>query len=368
MKTSLFFLLDHYPELPYSVADRYRATIDQCVEADELGYDTVWIAEHHFHQLGTAPNPAVLLAAIAARTTRLRVAPGVAVLPMRPALYTAENYAMVDAISGGRLNLGLGMGNSSWELAGVGVDTDERRDIYRAALAEIADRFEGAAAGEFDRESINVACTQQPVPPLFIASTSTDGAYQVGRAGSSLLTISNPRTANTAEVGDRVRAHRQGLTDAGIDPDTKQAVVVAFGFCAPTAEEAREHGGQALARLAHNKTGIELDPNDCYDQLTTQGTAVLGDPNQAATLIARFADEGISHLAFFNAFGGLPAELNTNSIRLLASAAQPTPPASYPPDPGENQQPRQRSESGLRDIHPQLHPRQEPTTTESKPR
>ena len=68
MKTSLFYLMDHYPELSGPMQDRYAAVIDQAVLAESIGYESVWLAEHHFHQLGTVPNPAVMLAAIAART------------------------------------------------------------------------------------------------------------------------------------------------------------------------------------------------------------------------------------------------------------------------------------------------------------
>ncbi|MDX2381880.1 MAG: LLM class flavin-dependent oxidoreductase [Acidimicrobiia bacterium] len=321
MRTSLFYLLDHYPELSGSVEDRYVAVLDQCVLAESLGYEAVWLAEHHFHQLGTAPNPAVLLAAIAARTTDLRVGPAVAVLPMRPALYTAENYAMVDNISNGRLNLGVGSGSSPFELAGVGLEPARAKDEYLLSLEELRQRFEGAAAGQLGYETMNLPPVQQPAPPTFIATSSVDGARRLGEEGSSLLTISTPGTRDTSEIGDRVSAHREGLIDAGHDPGSRQAVVVVFGCCATSADEARALGGPALARTTQRMGGPELDSNMLYDKMVDAGTAVLGDPSQAAELIQRFADQGVDRLAFLSGFGALPVDRTADSIRLLAGAA-----------------------------------------------
>jgi len=332
MKTSLFYLMDHYPELSGSIEDRYAALIDQCVLAEARGYESVWLAEHHFHQLGTAPNPAVLLAAIAAKTTSLRIGPAVAVLPMRPTLYTAENYAMVDNISNGRLNLGVGSGSSPFELGGVGLNPDQAKNEYISSLTELGERFAGASAGDLGYETMNIASVQQPAPPTFIATSSTEGAHRAGTDGSSILTISTPGTPDVEEIGNRLRSHRQGLIDGGFDPESRQAVVVAFGFCAPTSEEARALGAPALARTIHNMSGAEMDPDDLYNKLTGCGTGVFGDPAEVTALMQGFADQGVERLAFLTGFGALPIDKNAESIELLANAASNVRPQHARPD------------------------------------
>ena len=321
MKTSLFYLMDHYPDRSGPVADRYAAVIDQSVQAESLGYESVWLAEHHFHQLGTLPNPAVMLAAIAARTTTLRLGPAVAVLPMRPPLYTAENYAMVDNISAGRLNLGVGSGSSPFELAGVGLDPDQAREAFGGAVAEVERRLAGASAGDLGYDTLNIAPVQAPCPPMYVTASSPESAHRAGTQGRSILMIATPGTPSTAAIGDRIRAHRAGLSEAGHDPDSRDAVVVAFGFVAPDVDDARSLAGAALARTIERMGGPQFDPNDLYDKMVSAGTAVLGDPPQAAALMQGFADQGVAHMAFLNGFGALPIDANATSITLLAKAA-----------------------------------------------
>ena len=313
--------MDHYPELSGSVQGRYSAVIDQCELAESVGYESVWLAEHHFHQLGTLPNPAVLLGAIAARTTKLRIGPAVAVLPMRPALYTAENYAMVDNISGGRLNLGVGSGNSPFELAGVGLEPATAKETFAKAILEVEQRLTGAAAGELGYDTMNISTVQTPTPPIYVTASSVESAHRAGASGRSILMISTPGTPNTAAFGDRIRAHREGLVEAGFGRDSRDAVVVAFGFCVPSAEEARELAGPALARTIARMGGPEFDPNDLYDRLVEAGTAILGDPPQATALLQGFADQGVDRIAFLNGFGALPIDRNEESIGWLAKAA-----------------------------------------------
>lgn len=321
MKTSLFFLLDHYPALSGPIADRYGAVVHQSVLAESLGYETVWIAEHHFHQLGTAPNPAVLLAAIAARTSNLRLGPACAVLPMRPTLYTAENYAMVDLISNGRLNLGIGSGSVRFEFEGIGVDVAQAKELYAACLDELNDRFAGAAAGELGHATMNIASVQQPMPPIFVATQTVEGARVAGNNGYSLLTIATPTTPSISVIGDQIRAHRQGLVESGFDADSREAVVVVFGCCAATKDDARSLGAPAIARALQRMGRPDTDPDDVYDKLVDAGLVVVGDPTQAAALMQGFADQGVDRMAFLNAFGALPIENNAESIQLLAKVA-----------------------------------------------
>ncbi len=98
---------------PADAADRYWFAAAQARQAERLGFDTVWVAQHHFHgDEGGLPSPLVLLAYLAAQTTRIRLATGVVTLPLENVVRVAEDAVVVDLLSGGRLELGLGSGST----------------------------------------------------------------------------------------------------------------------------------------------------------------------------------------------------------------------------------------------------------------
>src|SRR5258708_36593476 len=111
MRLSFFTVQDHYPGRPRSVPELYKAVVALAERADELGYDAFFSAEHHFHEYGVVPNPAVLLSAIAQRTTKLRLGSAIATPPFHDPVNVAEAYALVDVLSGRRLVVGLWCGD-----------------------------------------------------------------------------------------------------------------------------------------------------------------------------------------------------------------------------------------------------------------
>src|SRR2546428_11912534 len=111
-------------ELSYS--ELYRRHVDLCVEAEDLGYDTVWLTEHHFVEDGYSPSLLPIAAAIAARTKKIRIGTFVLLLPLHNALRVAEDAATVDIISNGRLDLGLGQGYRVDEFISFNIPRNER--------------------------------------------------------------------------------------------------------------------------------------------------------------------------------------------------------------------------------------------------
>jgi alkanesulfonate monooxygenase SsuD/methylene tetrahydromethanopterin reductase-like flavin-dependent oxidoreductase (luciferase family) len=135
MRYSLFSVNDHYPKLARTVPQLYQQVIHSCELAERLGYDTFFCAEHHFHEYGVVPNPAVMLSTLAQRTTRLRLGTAISILTFHNPLTVAESYAMVDVLSGGRLVYGVGSGYLSHEFAGYAIDPAEKRDRFDENLA-----------------------------------------------------------------------------------------------------------------------------------------------------------------------------------------------------------------------------------------
>ena len=307
MKRSVFMLLDRNESPTGSIT----SAIAHAQLADALGFHTIWIAEHHFRQFGIA-NPSVLLAAIAARTERIRIGPAVAVLPYRNPVFVAEDYALVDQLSGGRLDMGVGTGSESAEFEALGVDFDSRREKFSEALHTLRRLWTGAGEGR------RVVTVQQPHPPIFVATGDERRGFETGRAGDSILVLLAPGTTEMAHAVRVVRCHREGLKAGGFSPEDAAAVVALLAHVAPTAEEARRHVLPALSRLLYVLSGEKVDTTGLYDTMQANATAVFGTSRDADKAIERLEDNGIAHVALITLFGGMPQTAAACTLRKLA--------------------------------------------------
>jgi alkanesulfonate monooxygenase SsuD/methylene tetrahydromethanopterin reductase-like flavin-dependent oxidoreductase (luciferase family) len=165
---------------------RYRDYVELFVAAEELGFDSVWVAQHHFDaSAGGLPSPFPFLAAVAERTKRVRLGTAVVTLPLEDPLRVAEDAAVLDALSGGRLELGVGSGGGPETFAAFGKNFDSRREDNSTALAVLRAALCGQPVG-------GTQLRLQPAAPdladrLWQAAFSRDGAGYVGGGGSGLL-------------------------------------------------------------------------------------------------------------------------------------------------------------------------------------
>jgi alkanesulfonate monooxygenase SsuD/methylene tetrahydromethanopterin reductase-like flavin-dependent oxidoreductase (luciferase family) len=134
MRYSIFSVNDHHPRLPRTIAQLYGQIVRQAELADELGYDTFFCAEHHFHEYGVVPDPAVMLAVISQRTRRVRLGTAISILTFHDPRRIAETYAELDTLSGGRLVFGVGSGYLAHEFVGYDRDPKEKRDRFNENL------------------------------------------------------------------------------------------------------------------------------------------------------------------------------------------------------------------------------------------
>src|ERR1700691_3802599 len=126
-------------------AERYRLAGEQIAHAERLGFDAAWVAQHHFHeQEGGLPSPFVFLGHLAARTSRIRLGTGIITLPLELPVRVAEDAIVLDLISGGRLELGVGNGGNPTAFAGFGLDSERRHELFADNLA----RLRGALKGD----------------------------------------------------------------------------------------------------------------------------------------------------------------------------------------------------------------------------
>jgi alkanesulfonate monooxygenase SsuD/methylene tetrahydromethanopterin reductase-like flavin-dependent oxidoreductase (luciferase family) len=239
----------------------YRRTLDQIRLADELGYDHVWITEHHFVDDGYMPSALVVSAAIAAVTERIAIGQDVMLLPFANPVRLAEDVAVLDNLSGGRIMVGAGMGYVPSEFAGMGVPRNERRarmDDTLAVLQRAWTEDEFDFDGEVFRLS-GVRVRPRPVQPggpaLWVAAMSEAGARRAARLGANLL----PQGDRAAVVDPWIAATRE----AGGDPGAHRAAVVrhfqVHDELIPTA------GGASTARLAAGQPATS-DGMKVYEQ------------------------------------------------------------------------------------------------------
>src|SRR5256886_17648986 len=120
MRYSLFSVNDHHPRLPRTVPELYAQVMRHCELAETLGYDTFFCAEHHFHEYGVVPDPAVMLSALAQRTRRIRLGTAISILTFHDPRHIAETYSMLDMMSGRRPGFRRGAGLPPHESRGLG--------------------------------------------------------------------------------------------------------------------------------------------------------------------------------------------------------------------------------------------------------
>ena len=220
MKFGLFY------QLPCATTQdataRYQETIEQIVYAEKLGFDTAWLAELHFNpSFSIMPAPLLLAAALAQRTTRIRLGTAVLLLPLQHPLRTAEEAAVVDLLSQGRLELGVGRGMIAIHFQGFNVAREESRDRFEEALTIIKHAWTQETV-QFDGKYFHVPETavvpkplQKPHPPLRIAANSPETAVFAGEHGYPVFVASpiNPG----AKLAEQVGRYRQVFCTAGHD-------------------------------------------------------------------------------------------------------------------------------------------------------
>ncbi|WP_437882359.1 putative FMN-dependent luciferase-like monooxygenase [Pseudomonas sp. LRF_L74] len=182
-------LLDEAP-----AGERYRLATEQIIHAEAHGFDTAWVAQHHFHEHeGGLPSPFVLLAHVAARTQRIRLGTGVITLPLENAVRVAEDAAVFDLLSAGRLELGLGTGGTAESFAAFGLRSEERALVYSDHLALLRRAWSGQA---LVAEAHLYPAAPQLLSRIWQATFSIAGGERAGSAGDGLLlSRTQPRTA-----------------------------------------------------------------------------------------------------------------------------------------------------------------------------
>ncbi|WP_159994315.1 putative FMN-dependent luciferase-like monooxygenase [Roseomonas sp. 18066] len=205
-----------------SPAERYRCALAQIRHAEALGYDSAWVAQHHFHAAeGGLPAPFVFLAQVAALTTRIRLGTGIVTLPLELPIRVAEDAAVLDILSNGRLELGVGSGGNPEAFAAFGLRDADRRALFDGKLDALVAALAQQALPGGDR-------LYPPHPGLgqrlWQATFSVEGARAAGQRGAGLLlSRTQPRpqqapAASLAEIQDPMVDAYLAALPAGVAP------------------------------------------------------------------------------------------------------------------------------------------------------
>lgn len=189
-----FGITSGIPDVPgKSHADLYRDTFTMVEAAEDLGFDTAWFTEHHFSRHGVDSAVLTMMAALAVRTSRIRLGTAVSVLPFWNPIRLAEEVAVVDILSNGRFDFGVGSGYRIHEFTGLGVDPDERTPLFLESL-DVLDRVWAGEPFRFAGEHYTIDCrglrplpVQQPHPPYWVAAQSEASVRWAGEHGANWM-------------------------------------------------------------------------------------------------------------------------------------------------------------------------------------
>ncbi len=292
----------HHPADPRPVADLYRELVEYGVLAEQAGFDSVWTSEHHFVDDGYLPSQLPVLAAIAARTERIRLGTGVLLAPLFDPLHLAEDAATVDLLSGGRLILGLGNGWRDEEFEGFGVSPRTRARRLEGTIQVLRQAWgDGLTTGDgrtfrYPGPGLNV--TPKPVrgaaTPIWIGGGAEPAVRRAGRVADGYLGSS----ASPDALAQRAAWIHEEAEVAGRDPASIELAVhrVTFAWRGPdtwstVADAARymtwKYADMGTARGSRERRLPE--PAAAPSPEAVRERMIVGSPEQVADQVRAYA-------------------------------------------------------------------------------
>lgn len=319
--------------------------MEQIELAEELGYDAVWLTEHHFSEYGRPAVPA-LAGHVIARTRRMNVNTAVVVLPFHHPLRVAEDWAVLDHLAKGRLEVGIGRGNQPNEFAGFGVSMDEAREraeealaIIRRAWTEESFSYDGRF-WSFPEVEVVPKPYQKPHPPLWQAAVSQYTVQMIvnqginGLIGPYLCPFEILKreffdvwheSAETAGRPDLQMAHNEfvyvGESDTDVKKDVEEAIMWYIRKAAKIWGE--RDRSKVVSQFSNYNEVLEYFDIVQFDEVY-ENLAILGTPDRVSEKIRWLRDEGGCHyLMNFTWFGGIDHAKAMRSIELFAKEVMP---------------------------------------------
>jgi len=316
---------------PLQGSASFEETIRECEQAEAAGFDSVWLGEHHNHPV-LYPAPLVGLAAIASRTRRIELGTGVLLLPLYHPVAVAEEGAMVDNISGGRLILGVGAGYAPEEFAAFGLSTKQRGsrlDEGAALVRRLWTETDVTHHGKHyhvDHATIAPRPLQKPRPPLWFGAWTEPAIRRAARLGDAWL---GGPSAKLEEVESCVHLYRAACDEVGRDQG--EIALFRYVFVGETQAEARAAAGKPFIdafesmyfRWPHPV--VKRPRGDLDIQTLAENRIILGDSRSCIEQIRHFqAEASLTHLICRFSVPGISRESSLASIERFTGEVMPS--------------------------------------------
>lgn len=345
MKFGHFCLPTYFPDVDGDVGLLMRRWLDLLAESEALGFDFLWANEHHFDSYGgLIPSPPTFLAALSQRTKRARLGTSIIVLPLHNPIEIAEQLAMVDLMSGGRVEFGIGRGFVEFDYDRLGVSREDSQARMYEQLEVIRKAWSGAPFAHdgryysYPKLEVWPRPEQRPHPPIWLSCSRTPSSFEwAGRTGCSILTV--PYILDADALGGMTRTYRQAWEEAS-HPAGEWRIGAHFHcVLSESREEARAIGREAWRRYSeattHTRDRERMDrdgsaepgpsaPPPDIDKMVDELRTIACTPDEAVALLERSQDIlGFTHCDCTFLFGGVTYDQAERSLRLFTEEVIP---------------------------------------------
>jgi alkanesulfonate monooxygenase SsuD/methylene tetrahydromethanopterin reductase-like flavin-dependent oxidoreductase (luciferase family) len=318
MDVGVYFDLRNPPEWAGDPTRLYGFTLEMCEEAESLGCHSVWLSEHHLFSDGYLSQPLTMAAAVAARTKQCRIGTAILIGPLHHPVELAEQAALVDIISGGRLDLGIGAGYRTPEFELFEADISRRYTVNDRRPGELRRLWDGV---------ITPGPVQERVP-IWLGYQGPKGARRTGRMGELLL------SADPALWGP----YRDGLVEGGFEPAVGRMAGGINGWVSndpdadwPIVSKYVAHQFDSYRRHMVEGTDQPVPPAIDPDRLLHRelfgsplGYFLLGTPAEVAGRIAETtAGAPVDTIFFWASIGGMPEDMVARHVRTICTDLAP---------------------------------------------
>ena len=346
------------PWTPSSDFNRYWEMMDQVVLAEELGFKSVWMADHQFRsEWSHSSAPDVTLAAISQRTSLIRLGIAVAVPPVQHPLHIAARIATLDILSNGRVDLGVGRSGYPYQMAAFGVDlenatgmVDEALEIIPRAWTDGEFSYQGKYFDIPTRE-VHPKPVQAPHPPMWLGCSREETFRKAGELGLGCLAMSGGGPDRLTQL---IQSYRDGLRDAKpVGKLVKDRVSIStLAICAESRKEAQERGAEILdwyrrqQDLRDVKVWQEQDPTNVpndyewhYQRSTAtdsskrdevssldqikEGRYCIGNPDDCLRYVEQYAPTGVDEIMPLFQIGPMANQEVMETLRLFGKHVIP---------------------------------------------
>lgn len=300
---------------PWSLRDTHSAQElgRQANLGESWGYQSFWLPEHHFTRGSAIPDPLMLLASVAALTQTIRLGTTSYLLPLRQPVLAAEQVAVLDQLSAGRVILGIGRGYAPQLFDTFGVDRKRKRVLLKHCLDVMQQAWAGEPVGEGEtRTPISPLPVQQPHPPIWVAAF---GPLALKQAGS----LGRPYLSSPMETIERLRnnlaIHAAACAESG-SPMPQEVPIMRTAFCSHDASLVR----QVRERLDVESKQLARTTEDQEKSVETDDWSIVGDPHFVKDKVHEYVEElGVTHIVVTRLrIGGLPSAELEASVALTA--------------------------------------------------